>query len=104
MRNRLTYCYLGTSTDASSFGGLLTHTLENVIAGVTIQCPQLDITTVAAGDGSILPYRNCLFNAGPQSAVNTNLSTPKIELTYSREHIPGQLAIEKEDRKSTEFE
>ncbi|KAG9243173.1 Hydantoinase B/oxoprolinase-domain-containing protein [Calycina marina] len=58
----------GTSTDVSRYGGLLTHTLENVIAGVTVQCPQLDITTVAAGGGSILTYRNGLFNAGPQSA------------------------------------
>ncbi|EPE34303.1 hypothetical protein GLAREA_09997 [Glarea lozoyensis ATCC 20868] len=58
----------GTSTDVSRYGGLLTHTLENVIAGVTVQSPQLDITTVAAGGGSILTYRNGLFNAGPQSA------------------------------------
>jgi hypothetical protein len=43
--------------------------MENVIAGVTVQTPQLDITTVAAGGGSILTYRNGLFNAGPQSAV-----------------------------------
>ncbi|KAH7313023.1 Hydantoinase B/oxoprolinase-domain-containing protein [Rhexocercosporidium sp. MPI-PUGE-AT-0058] len=40
-------------------------------AGVTIQSPQLDITTVAAGGGSILTYRNGLFNAGPQSAVRS---------------------------------
>jgi 5-oxoprolinase (ATP-hydrolysing) len=60
----------GTSTDVSRYGGLLTHTLENVIAGVTVQAPQLDITTVAAGGGSILTYRNGLFNAGPQSAVS----------------------------------
>jgi len=59
----------GTSTDVSRYGGLLTHTLENVIAGVIVQCPQLDITTVAAGGGSVLTYRNGLFNAGPQSAV-----------------------------------
>lgn len=61
----------GTSTDVSRYGGLLTHTLENVIAGVTVQTPQLDITTVAAGGGSILTYRNGLFNAGPQSAVSS---------------------------------
>ena len=61
---------IGTSTDVSRYGGLLTHTLENIIAGVTIQTPQLDITTVAAGGGSILTYRNGLFNAGPQSAVS----------------------------------
>lgn len=58
----------GTSTDVSRYGGLLTHTMENIIAGVTVQTPQLDITTVAAGGGSILTYKNGLFNAGPQSA------------------------------------
>lgn len=63
----------GTSTDVSRYGGLLTHTLESVIAGVTVQAPQLDITTVAAGGGSILTYRNGLFNAGPQSAVRNTL-------------------------------
>lgn len=71
-------CYVdlktGTSTDVSRYGGLLTHTLENVIAGVTVQTPQLDITTVAAGGGSILTYRNGLFNAGPQSAVNSSIT------------------------------
>lgn len=57
--------------------------MENVIAGVTVQTPQLDITTVAAGGGSILTYKNGLFNAGPQSAVSTflvyqkNLSLPR---------------------------
>jgi 5-oxoprolinase (ATP-hydrolysing) len=44
--------------------------MENVIAGVTVQTPQLDITTVAAGGGSILTYKNGLFNAGPQSAAS----------------------------------
>lgn len=39
-----------------------------MIAGVTVQTPQLEITTVSAGGGSILTYRNGLFNAGPQSA------------------------------------
>lgn len=58
----------GTSTDVSRYGGLLTHTMENIIAGVTVQTPQLDITTVAAGGGSILTYKNGLFSAGPQSA------------------------------------
>ena len=44
----------GTSTDCSRFGGELEHVFETTTAGVTIQCPQLDINTVAAGGGSIL--------------------------------------------------
>jgi len=59
----------GTSTDVTRYAGILTHTLETVIAGVTIQTPQLEINTVAAGGGSILTYKNGLFNAGPQSAA-----------------------------------
>lgn len=48
----------GTSTDVSHFDGKLEHTFENVIAGVTVMAPQLDINTVAAGGGSILNWKN----------------------------------------------
>ena len=48
----------GTSTDVSRFDGKLEHTFENVIAGVTVMAPQLDINTVAAGGGSILSWKN----------------------------------------------
>lgn len=89
--------FLGTSTDVSRYGGLLTHTLENVIAGVTVQSPQLDITTVAAGGGSILTYRNGLFNAGPQSAVRANLLLKVHHTDVSREHILDPPAIERVD-------
>lgn len=41
---------------------------ETSTAGVTIQSPQLDINTVAAGGGSCLTFRNGLFLAGPESA------------------------------------
>ena len=41
---------------------------ETTTAGVTIQSPQLDINTVAAGGGSCLAFRNGLFNTGPESA------------------------------------
>lgn len=47
----------GTSTDVSRFAGELDHVFETVTAGVSIQAPQLDITTVAAGGGSRLFYR-----------------------------------------------
>ncbi|CAO2651751.1 Nn.00g000340.m01.CDS01 [Neocucurbitaria sp. VM-36] len=58
----------GTSTDVSRYAGTLEHTFESITAGVTIQSPQLEIDTVAAGGGSILSYRNGLFLAGPESA------------------------------------
>lgn len=35
---------------------------------MTIQAPQLDINTVAAGGGSILSFRAGLFVVGPESA------------------------------------
>ena len=35
---------------------------------MTIQSPQLDINTVAAGGGSCLTFRNGLFVTGPESA------------------------------------
>jgi N-methylhydantoinase A/oxoprolinase/acetone carboxylase beta subunit len=40
------------------YGGHLEHVFESVTAGVTIQAPQLDINTVAAGGGSRLFYRS----------------------------------------------
>ncbi len=41
---------------------------ETTTAGISIQSPQLDINTVAAGGGSCLTFRNGLFRAGPESA------------------------------------
>ncbi|GKT45086.1 uncharacterized protein ColSpa_05267 [Colletotrichum spaethianum] len=59
----------GTSTDVSRFGeGRYEHVFETTTAGVTIQSPQLDINTVAAGGGSMLFWRNGLFVVGPESA------------------------------------
>lgn len=58
----------GTSTDVSRFDGQLDHTFSSSISGVSIQAPQLDINTVAAGGGSILSWRNGLFMVGPESA------------------------------------
>ncbi len=52
----------------SRFGGTFEHVFESTTAGVTIQSPQLDINTVAAGGGSILTWRNGLFAVGPESA------------------------------------
>ncbi|RDW78259.1 hypothetical protein BP5796_06111 [Coleophoma crateriformis] len=58
----------GTSTDVSRYGGSYEHVFESTIAEVTIQSPQLDISTVAAGGGSMLFWRNGLFVVGPESA------------------------------------
>ncbi|KAJ4863762.1 hydantoinase b/oxoprolinase domain-containing protein [Trichoderma breve] len=59
----------GTSTDVSRYGeGRYEHVFETTTAGVTIQSPQLDINTVAAGGGSRLFFRNGLFVVEPESA------------------------------------
>lgn len=58
----------GTSTDVSRYAGRLEHVFETETAGVTVQAPQLDITTVAAGGGSRLFYRAGMFAVGPESA------------------------------------
>ena len=58
----------GTSTDVSRFAGTYEHVVESTTAGVTIQAPQLDINTVAAGGGSMLFFRAGLFVVGPESA------------------------------------
>lgn len=59
----------GTSTDVSRYGnGRYGHVFETTTAGVTIQSPQLDINTVAAGGGSRLFWKNGLFVVGPESA------------------------------------
>ena len=58
----------GTSTDVSRYGGRFEHVFETTTAGVTIQSPQLDINTVAAGGGSRLFWKNGMFVVGPESA------------------------------------
>lgn len=57
----------GTSTDVSRYAGRLEQVFETETAGVTIQAPQLDISTVAAGGGSRLFFRSGLFVVGPES-------------------------------------
>ena len=58
----------GTSTDVSRFDGKYEVVYETTTAGISIQSPQLDINTVAAGGGSCLTFRNGMFHAGPESA------------------------------------
>lgn len=60
----------GTSTDVSRFGdGKLEHVFETTTAGIVIQSPQLDISTVASGGSSRLFWENGLFRVGPESAT-----------------------------------
>ncbi|KAL3169991.1 hypothetical protein MRX96_015066 [Rhipicephalus microplus] len=54
----------GTSTDVSRYDGHFDHTFETTTAGVTIQAPQLDISTVAAGGGSMLFFSIWAFCCG----------------------------------------
>ena len=58
----------GTSTDVSRYSGALEHTFESNTAGIVVQVPQLDISTIAAGGGSILTWTDGLMCVGPQSA------------------------------------
>ena len=58
----------GTSTDVSRYDGIYEHVYETTTAGVTIQAPQLDINTVAAGGGSRLFFRSGLMVVGPESS------------------------------------
>ncbi|XP_053104101.1 5-oxoprolinase isoform X2 [Hemicordylus capensis] len=58
----------GTSTDVSRYAGEFEHVFEATTAGISIQAPQLDINTVAAGGGSRLFFRSGLFVVGPESA------------------------------------
>ena len=55
-------------SDVSRYAGRYEHVFETTTAGVTIQSPQLDINTVAAGGGSRLFWKNGLFVVGPESA------------------------------------
>lgn len=50
----------GTSTDVSRYAGQYEHVFEATTAGVTLQAPQLDINTVAAGGGSRLFFRSAV--------------------------------------------
>jgi 5-oxoprolinase (ATP-hydrolysing) len=57
----------GTSTDVSRYAGQYVHTYDTELAGVTVQAPQLDITTIASGGGSKLTFQAGLMKVGPES-------------------------------------
>ena len=58
----------GTSTDVSRYENGWDHVFESLISGVTINAPQIDVNTVAAGGGSRLFYRNDMYVVGPESS------------------------------------
>ena len=85
----------GTSTDVSRFDGAYEQVTETETAGVTVQAPQLDVNTVAAGGGSRLTFRSGTFRVGPESVGSqpgpvcyrkggTNLSVTDANLTLGR--------------------
>lgn len=59
---------LTLSADVSRYAGSYDHVFETTTAGISLQTPQLDINTVAAGGGSRLFWSNGLFKVGPESA------------------------------------
>jgi len=66
----------GTSTDVSRYDGAsFEHVYDAQIAGISIQSPQLDISTVAAGGGSKLFFRSGRF------VVSFPFITSKVLLT-----------------------
>lgn len=58
----------GTSTDVSRYENGWDHVFESLISGVTINAPQIDVNTVAAGGGSRLFYKNDMYVVGPESS------------------------------------
>ena len=58
----------GTSTDVSHYAGRFELGDENVVAGVRIRAPMMQIHTIAAGGGSICRFDGMRFRVGPESA------------------------------------
>ncbi|WP_293770004.1 hydantoinase B/oxoprolinase family protein [Sporichthya sp.] len=58
----------GTSTDVSHYAGTYERVTESEVAGTRLQVPMLDISTVAAGGGSILRVVDGRYRVGPESA------------------------------------
>ncbi len=58
----------GTSTDVSHYDGKYEVREENLIAGVRVRAPVIDIHTVAAGGGSKISFDGQRFRVGPESA------------------------------------
>lgn len=57
----------GTSTDVAHYAGELELAAENLVAGVRVAAPMMQIHTVAAGGGSICSFDGARFRVGPES-------------------------------------
>ncbi|HYC94377.1 MAG TPA: hydantoinase/oxoprolinase family protein, partial [Sphingomicrobium sp.] len=67
-RNIIGFDMGGTSTDVSHYAGRYELGDENLIAGVRIRAPMMQIHTIAAGGGSICRFDGMRFRVGPESA------------------------------------
>ena len=72
----------GTSTDVSRYAGNLEHIYETVVSEINLQTPQLDISTVAAGGGSMLFWKmECLLLVlNPLALIRAPLVTERVDL------------------------
>ena len=65
----ITYDMGGTSTDVSLCDGKIGFTTENVLGGVPLRVPMIDISTIGAGGGSIAYVgEGGVLKVGPESA------------------------------------
>ncbi|KAJ7338275.1 hypothetical protein JRQ81_011031 [Phrynocephalus forsythii] len=67
----------GTSTDVSRYAGEYEHVFEATTAGISIQAPQLDINTVAAGGAA----HGC-SSGGPLTVTDANLALGRLLPAY----------------------
>jgi len=58
----------GTSTDVSHYADRFELSDENMVAGVRIRAPMMQIHTIAAGGGSVCRFDGMRFRVGPESA------------------------------------
>jgi 5-oxoprolinase (ATP-hydrolysing) len=67
-RNLIGFDMGGTSTDVSLSTGSIPRRFAAEIDGVRLQAPLVDITTIAAGGGSVLRFADGRLQVGPASA------------------------------------
>ena len=58
----------GTSTDVWHYNGETEKRLETKISGIFLKTPVLNISSIAAGGGSLIKYKQKRFLVGPESA------------------------------------
>ena len=68
----------GTSTDVSHYAGQFELGDENIVAGVRIRAPMMQIHTIAAGGGSVCRFDGMRFRVGPEVARARDPGRPAI--------------------------